>query len=280
MTEKEQLRQQVEEAWDKYYKFEQDEFSGPGNGCDDYRDIPDDVFKKRRELKEAFEKLKRNFKEQYGHEYNEKEISKEDQFKELYCNWIYSFGVSAFGCGAPEAQEPYGKLREWCKENKEDIIRFIKEILEEEPNDIVMILQDLYAEELGIKIDGYMPLDMWCNMWLNILNKDIKKGKITKDYYKGYRKYKKYLDKHYMSWRPNLENDPNITRKQFEEGQRNGEERRSWHKFPLSILTDEELLKLHETGFIDNRCQMKYIEELQPFYDKVKEELINRGHIL
>ena len=201
-------------------------------------------------------------------------MTKEQEFEQLYKDWIYSFGVSAFGCSDPAAQEPYAKLKEWCKNNKEDAIKFIKEILEDEPNDIVMILQDLYGEE-HFKIEGFMPLDQICNVWLNILNCTIKKGKL-KDYYKDYRKWKKYLDKHYMSWRPNLENDPNVTQKQYKEGQRNGEERRSWHDFPLSILNDAELEELYENGYLSKNKQMKFIEELKPFYAKVKNELEKR----
>lgn len=213
--------------------------------------------------------------------YDDTEYFLEKEFSKLFWNWMNSFGVSAFGCGDPAAQEPYAKLKDWCKEHKQESLKFIKEILEDEPNDIVMVLQDLYADELGIKIEGFMPLQAVCNLWLNILNKyeGLSKGKL-KDYYKSYDKYKKYMDKHYMSWRPNLENDPNVTRKQFEEGQRNGEERRSWHDFSLSILTDAELLELYNKGYITNHNQMFYIKELKSFYENVKEELHKRGQLV
>lgn len=280
MSEKEQLRQQVEEAFEKKYKFENDNFSGPGNGCDDYRDIPDDVFKKRRELRETYETLKKQFKEKYGHEYDEKineEELKEKEFEKLYWNWYSSFMFSAHGSCNPTSKEYYDKLKQWCIDNKQEGLKFIKEMLEKEPNDIVMILQDLYAEKLGIKIEGFMSLQSVCNLWLNVLNKyeGLSKGKL-KDYYKAYDKYKKYMDKHYMHWRPNLENDPNITREEFERGERNKESRRSWHNFPLSILTDEEITELHDKGYLTNKNQMFHIEELKEFYNKVKVEFEKR----
>ena len=280
MSEKEQLRQQIEEAFEKKYEFENDNFGGPGNGCDDYRNIPDDVFKKRHELRETYKTLKNQFKEKYGHEYDEKvneEELKEKEFEKLYGNWYSSFMFSAFGSGNPASKEYYDKLKQWCIDNKQEGLKFIKEMLEREPNDIVMILQDLYAEKLGIKIEGFMPLQSVCNLWLNVLNKyeGLSKGKL-KDYYKAYDKYKKYMDKHYMAWRPNLENDPNVTREEFERGERNKKSRRSWHDFPLSILTDEEISELHDKGYLINKNQMFHIEELKEFYNKVKAEFEKR----
>lgn len=47
----------VKKAWQEYYDYKERHFGGPGNGCDDYRDIPDEVFKKKRELEEKARKL-------------------------------------------------------------------------------------------------------------------------------------------------------------------------------------------------------------------------------
>lgn len=50
----------VKKAWQEYYDYKERHFGGPGNGCDDYRDIPDEVFKKKRELEEKARKLQRS----------------------------------------------------------------------------------------------------------------------------------------------------------------------------------------------------------------------------
>lgn len=149
-------------------------------------------------------------------------MDKEKEFENLYTKWINSFGLSAFGCGDPAAQEPYIQLRDWCKNNKKESLQYIKEILEEEPNDIVMVLQELYADELGIKIEGYMPLDVICNLWLNVLNKNegLLKGELY-DYYKDYREWKDYLDKNYIPWNSFHQENPNVTLEEFKQGKRN-----------------------------------------------------------
>lgn len=203
-------------------------------------------------------------------------MSKEQEFEKLYRDWIFSFGVSAFGCSDPNAQEPYEKLKAWCKENKQESLQFIKELLEYEPSDIVMILQDLYADELGIKIEGFMPLDQVCNLWLNILNnpKELSKEKMN-DYYEDYRKWKKHLDKNYLPWRPNLEDDPNVTLEEYKEGKRNQKHfKPKWHPFSLSILKDEELERLYNEGHLGEMT--KYIQELHFFYNQVEEEIKRR----
>lgn len=56
----------VKKAWQEYYDYKDRHFCGPGNGCDDYRDIPDEVFKKKRELEEKAKKLQKEYNE-YQH---------------------------------------------------------------------------------------------------------------------------------------------------------------------------------------------------------------------
>ena len=53
----------VKKAWQEYYDYKERHFGGPGNGCDDYRDIPDEVFKKKRELEEKAKKLQKEYNE-------------------------------------------------------------------------------------------------------------------------------------------------------------------------------------------------------------------------
>lgn len=139
------------------------------------------------------------------------------EFLELYNKWHSSFIFSAHGSADPAAKEHYNKLIEWCKEHKEEGVQYIKEILEEEPNDIVMILQDLYGEE-HFHVEGFMPLNQWCNVWLNILNCTIKNGKM-KDYYKEWKEWHKYGT--YIPWNSFEEEDPNVTFEEFKTGKRN-----------------------------------------------------------
>ena len=53
----------VKKAWQEYYDYKERHFGGPGNGGDDYRDIPDEVFKKKRELEEKARKLQKEYNE-------------------------------------------------------------------------------------------------------------------------------------------------------------------------------------------------------------------------
>ena len=201
---------------------------------------------------------------------------KKKEFEELYMKWYSSYMFSAFGGANPASKGYYDNLKEWCKENKKESLEYIKEMLEYEPSDIVMILQDLYADELGIKFEGYCSLDAVCNLWLNVLNKEkgLEKGKL-KDYYKSYYKYKNYMDKNYIPWCPNFEDDPNITREEFEKGKRNKKNFvHKWHEFPLSILKDDELEKLYNEGHLGDMT--KYIQELHFFYNRVEEEIKRR----
>jgi hypothetical protein len=49
----------VEKAWEEYYNYRHEVFGGPGNGCDDYRDIPDEVERKLNELYSKAVKLEK-----------------------------------------------------------------------------------------------------------------------------------------------------------------------------------------------------------------------------
>ena len=193
------------------------------------------------------------------------------EFLELYKNWYYSYCFDS--TGTKLVNDKLVELEMWCKNNKEEALKCIQLVLEDEPDSIVILLPEL----VGFKpkwlenpsLGYYMGLDIMSNWWLNYL-----KGTKDVDYYKGYKEWKKYLDKHYMSWRPNLENDPNVTQQQFKEGKRNSESNRSWHEFPLSILKDEELEKLYKDGHLGSMT--KYIQELKHFYNSVEEEIKRR----
>lgn len=194
------------------------------------------------------------------------------EFLELYKNWYYSYIFDSTGRYSI-FNAKLVELEMWCKKNKEEAIKSIIIMLEDEPDNVIILLPELtgvtpqWLKESSIGLN--MSLEEMSNWWLNYL-----KNTKNVDYYKDWREWKKYLDKHYMSWRPNLENDPNVTKREFKEGKRNNESRRSWHEFPLSILKDDELEKLYKEGHLGNMT--KYIKELKFFYNRVEEEIKRR----
>lgn len=145
-----------------------------------------------------------------------------NEFLDLYYKWRNTFIFSAFGSADPRAKDAYEKLKEWSLENVKEAVECIKEILLEEPNDVVLLLPDILGT--NIEIDGWMQLDSICNIWLNILNHDINDNhekKELKDYYKDYREFKEYMKDNYIPWNPVHEEDPNITLEEFKQGKRN-----------------------------------------------------------
>jgi len=58
-------KEQVDKAWREYYNYHRQQFGGPGNGCDDYRDIPDEVFRKEKELEDKARKLQKEYDESF-----------------------------------------------------------------------------------------------------------------------------------------------------------------------------------------------------------------------
>lgn len=141
-----------------------------------------------------------------------------NEFLDLYYKWRNTFIFSAFGSADPRAKDAYEKLKEWSLENVKEAVECVKEILLEEPNDVVLLLPDILGT--NIEIDGWMPLDSICNIWLNILNHDNNQKEL-KDYYKDYREFKEYMKDNYIPWNPVHEEDPNITLEEFKQGKRN-----------------------------------------------------------
>lgn len=56
-------KEQVDKAWKEWNDYKEKHFGGPGNGCDDYRDIPNEVFRKKRELEDKARKLQKEYDE-------------------------------------------------------------------------------------------------------------------------------------------------------------------------------------------------------------------------
>ena len=57
----------VSKAWNEYYRYREDNFDGPGNGCDDYRDIPAEIINKLRLLEDTARKLQKEYDKQQGY---------------------------------------------------------------------------------------------------------------------------------------------------------------------------------------------------------------------
>jgi len=194
------------------------------------------------------------------------------EFLKLYKNWYYSYIFDSTG-RLSMVNDKLVELEIWCKKNKDEALKSIIIMLEDEPDNVIILLPEMTGIRpkwlSNASVGIHMTLEEMSNWWLNYL----KKSKNV-DYYKDWRKWKKYLDKNYMSWRPNLENDPNVTQKEFKEGKRNSESNRSWHDFPLSILKDDELEKLYKDGHLGGMT--KYIKELHFFYNQVEEEIKRR----
>lgn len=60
------------------------------------------------------------------------------------------------------------KLEEWSLQNKKEAALSIKEQIEKEPCDTVMILDKIFDNP--IVCDGFIPLDKYCEIWLKILD--------------------------------------------------------------------------------------------------------------
>ena len=151
------------------------------------------------------------------------------EFEQLYNNWYYATCFKSYQDF--DNDQDFINLINWCKENKKDAIKSIIEILEEQPSDVVYILDVLFDHPL--EHDGYASLMDYCNVWLNllkgysfeknadsILNGNTYIGEM-KDYYKEYKEYHEYLKENYIHWNPYKEDDPNITLEEYKMGKRN-----------------------------------------------------------
>lgn len=94
------------------------------------------------------------------------------KFKELYQNWYNKNSFLAY-CTF-ENDPDWKKLEEWSLQNKKEAVLSIKEQIEKEPCDTVMILDKIFDNP--IVCDGFIPLDKYCEIWLKILNDYEKEG--------------------------------------------------------------------------------------------------------
>lgn len=110
-----------------------------------------------------------------------------EEFLKLVNKWHSSYIFSAFGSSDPAAKRYYEELKEFCINHKEESLEYIRELLLKEPSDIVRLLDDLYKDRFEFNVDGYCPLDMYCNIWLNITNAEFDNEHII-NYYEDYNK--------------------------------------------------------------------------------------------
>lgn len=91
-------------------------------------------------------------------------------YLELYNKWHSTFMFSAHGSADPRAKESYKELKEWCKNNISEFKESILEQLKEGPNDSVTLLDDICESDKIFKSEGYCPLDLYCSLWIYILD--------------------------------------------------------------------------------------------------------------
>ena len=131
------------------------------------------------------------------------------EFEKLYLDW---YRKTAFLSVGNFNHDTWFKLVEWSKEHVSEAIEGVRELIADEPNQVVQLLNEII--ENPPTAEGYVPLDAWCNLWIAIIDSSKEgKNEVTEvnDHYKDYRKYKKYLEKNYIPWNPFHEDDPNIT---------------------------------------------------------------------
>lgn len=136
------------------------------------------------------------------------------EFKELYDKWYNRTCI--LSTGITEAPE-YIDIINWSLAHNKEAIESIKEILLQGPDHIVYVLDEIIKPK-AIKTTGYVPLNCYCSLWLNILNGTAND---PIDFYKDYNEYHEYMKDNYIPWNPVKEDDPNITLEEFKQGKRN-----------------------------------------------------------
>lgn len=145
------------------------------------------------------------------------------EFEKLYTDW---YKATCFMSHSLFDVTEWKQLVDWSKEHKEEAVDGLIEILEQEPDWVVQLCDELFTDT--VKYDGFVPLDFNCRLWLTLLKK-YKKGESFNgtdiydcpDPYKVYDEYHEYLKENYIPWNPFHEEDPNITLEEFKQGKRN-----------------------------------------------------------
>ena len=146
------------------------------------------------------------------------------EFEALYKEWHSN---TMFLSTGNFDNEWWSRLVKWSKKHTKDAIEGVRELIADEPSQVVHLLDEII--ENGPNADGYVPLDVWCNLWIAIIdaskNNEGKEQLVfpdnIKDNYEDSRAYHEYLKTHYIPWNPFHEDDPNITLEEFRQGKRN-----------------------------------------------------------
>lgn len=143
-----------------------------------------------------------------------------EEIDKLFSTWYRAIMFDSTGrLGHQERDE----LVSYAKEHQEDLKAWALKELEEPKFEnlwIPEILDASLSDNLPVpskknlvEIVSLNTDDLYmirCNSWLNHL-----KGTSGINYYKDYQEYHNYLQKNYIPWSPNKEDDPNPSYKEF-----------------------------------------------------------------
>ena len=143
-----------------------------------------------------------------------------EEIDKLFSTW---YRATMFDSTGRLGHQERNELVSYAKEHQEDLKVWALRKLEEpkfENLRIPEILDASLSDNLPVpskkslvKIVSLNTDDLYmirCNSWLNHL-----KGTSGINYYKDYQEYHNYLQKNYIPWSPNKEEDPNPSYKEF-----------------------------------------------------------------
>ena len=134
-------KEQVDKAWKEWNDYKEKHFSGPGNGCDDYRDIPDEVFRKKRELEDKARKLQREYDEAQHYVDNDVWKFRIDLKNNYVEKTIYTQPFPEFPIGEYKSEEQVQKFYD----DQEDLVQekyFTKERIQELKDYFCKLIQE------------------------------------------------------------------------------------------------------------------------------------------
>jgi len=131
----------VSKAWHEYYQYIEDNFDGPGNGCDDYRDLPAENINKLRVLEDTARKLQKEYDESQQYVPNDVwkfriDLKSHYTEKTIYTQPFPDFPLSEYK-SAEQVQKFY--------DNQEDLVQekyFTKERIQELKDYFCKLIQE------------------------------------------------------------------------------------------------------------------------------------------
>lgn len=143
-----------------------------------------------------------------------------EEIDKLFSTWYRAIIFDSTGRLGHQEQD---ELVSYAKEHQEDLKAWALKELEEPKFENLWIPEILDAslsdnlpvpsKKSLVEIVSLNTDDLYmirCNSWLNHL-----KGTSGINYYKDYQEYHNYLQKNYIPWSPNKEDDPNPSYKEF-----------------------------------------------------------------